>query len=197
MSISFVSFLLILFLAVPLWNFEIYRKAWLWEANQIAADNAAIRWGKSDRQVLRYLEASNRLIRALELVHHPLHLCARVPVTAAECAPEDEAAEFELRALHRAAGEAARALWTRGTLSGLAAIPRDRVAIRSYSRSEVPPIGEKRCRLCGGAYYWEVDSHHAGMESAVFLNTVPAVAARSRLVEDDGGWNYLLRDGHG
>jgi len=193
MSFSFLCGLLIFLLSVPLWNFEIYRKAWQWEARQIAADNAVIRWGKADRQMARYLESSNKMVRALELIHHPLHLCAKVPATMPECLPKDEGIELELKQMHEAAGRAARWLWRRGTAEGREAVLNEKIL--RLVRSDEPPIQEEACHVCGGHYFWRIDTSHPGMMSSLSLRTPQRLRAAVELVRDRGEWNYQVHAG--
>ena len=59
----------------PLWTHQLFQSAFEWEREQIAVDNAGIKLGQLDRDLFNWLVKANRMLRAMELVHHPLHPC--------------------------------------------------------------------------------------------------------------------------
>jgi len=195
MSIPYVFCLLGIFLLVPVWNYALFRKAYQLERAQIAADNVAIVWGKSDRATFKFIEASNRILSGMEMVHHVLHACALLPQTAEECIPKDLKMEDEMRVLHEQAGSAARMLWRKGTLQGLGAAAALRVAVGKAHRSEGPPLREKTCPLCWQKVYWEFDRSLPGWSSTVEIPSTQRIRAGTRIVETGTGWNYALHSG--
>src|SRR5688500_15327370 len=100
MQISLLILVSLPLLFSPLLTYRIYDKALSWERTQIAVDNAAIVIGKKDKELFNYLIASNRILHALEMAHHPLHFCARVPLTTAFCISEDLVLEAQITAMH-------------------------------------------------------------------------------------------------
>lgn len=195
MSIPYVFCLLGILLIVPTWNYALFDKAFRLERSQIAADNVAIRWGKSDRATFKFIESSNRLLSGMELVHHVWHACALIPQTAEECIPKDLKIEEEMQALHDQAGAAAKALWRKGTLEGLSAAATLRVPITRLDRSEGPPLRASTCPLCWKKFQWHFDRSLPGWTSSVEVSSDRRIRAGTRIVESGASWDYLLHAG--
>lgn len=181
----------------PVLNFEIYQQAWIWESRQISLDNAAILWGRADRDAMQFLKASNHAVRGMEAVHHLWHACARVPNSALECLPKDLAIEKQLAAIHESARATANLLWQKGSTEATRALVG--ISLGRLFRLSEPPIHEEICPLCGGAYLWEAD--HDLKESRVESASKPHLSAGSRLqgtsLLKGESWNYLLTKGNG
>ena len=130
----------------PVYTGRVFRQLYLQERALVALDNGAIRLGQADRRLFRDLEKALQALRALELVHHPLHACALVPVTALKCKPLDLAVEAQLRLAVKAIAVMAKRWGTHEALARSEAVP-FRETLKVTRRSRLP-LEFRRCPVC-------------------------------------------------
>lgn len=186
--------------AGPWWTYQIYVQAFESEKGQIAVDNALIALGEGQANALSAIETANQKMAALERLHHPAHLCARVPHSAVACAAPDRGYETALAFFHRAAWAQAQSLWTGARIR--AQKEAESLGVRSLelSTSERLPLRARRCAQCGLEFYWDV--LETGRSVARLLGYEnPAQAETSlRLLRRGGGanpsarWTYRLEE---
>ncbi len=186
MPVLLLTGFLSLLVAAPLLTHRVYRAAYARERAQIALDNAAIASGRSDRATLRALDSANRLLSRLDAIHHPLHACAMVPATAAECAPADRAIEARIRLLHAETERAAQASWRLGHAAAGAEAVRLGETLGDVERSRLVLVPSS-CGSCGLPSAWTVASLPL---RSVFTSGRARTAMR--LVSSREGWDYLL-----
>jgi hypothetical protein len=192
MPVLFLGALLGPLLLSPLWSQHVFHETYRLERAQIAVDNAGIVLGSADRQLFNRLVAANRMVRVLEAAHHPLHLCARVPQSAAACLDKDLALELELRSLQSSITEAARVAW-------VASLQRALSRIRLEGSRPLPPrrpsfpVREVLCPVCQMKAGWEVaqPAVHSTLGAHASLPTGVGVRLVGRSLAT-GNWNYRL-----
>ena len=180
-------------MASPFRTAWIFSQAWRSESAQIALDNEAIRLGQSDRALFNSIAAANRLVAEIEVIHDPVHLCARAPTPEVlECAAEDEALERTIQSIHRAAYAEAEALWAASTTRAWLVLARH---FPQVARPFKIPIEEERCSLCGMPTAWEVSQ--SPIESHLYGYRPMKLEAHERLVgqslRDGTRWDYEVR----
>ena len=183
--------LLLPLLGAPLLTARAYRAAEDWQRGQIALDNGAITVGRADRETLKAVEAANQLLRALELVHHGLHACARVPQTAAVCRPKDLAMEAKIVATHTLAGQAAQVSWSAALPRALAEMGRLKVMPKNIRRGARAPIESHRCPLCRLSNRWDVLDGDR-LVTAFALSKPRPLFSGVRAVREGKSWQYEL-----
>lgn len=191
MSVPFIMVILFLLLA-PLESLRLFRRTAEWQKAQVALDNAAIELGKRDRDLFRYVASANQVLAGLELLHHPLHLCARVPKTAPVCGPKDLALEAKIQTVRLETYRAASLSWTGNGVRALSQLGTYRV---SASRTGRVPLRSVVCALCRRAVLWEVERPAATL--SVFRARHPRVLESGvRLVGESlvkpSTWHFRL-----
>ena len=161
----------------------------------IALDNAAIVFGQAEREALNVLARAARRLRQLDLAHHPLHVCARVPATRLACEAPDRVQEALMQGVYTQARAHAVWVWQAATARVLAQIGKSGVRVR-WSRRALPGVRETRCGVCGRVNGWE------RMPGEITRVVSTANADRSLKVEVVGDWqraelNYEVREATG
>ena len=149
--------------------------------------------------MFNYLVAANAVVRAMEAIHHPIHVCARVPVTAAQCAPEDQALELEIQSFHVLTYETATMMWAKSFTSALAHLHAEGVVLRNWRRLSLNLKGS-RCPICGMEPFWEVDIPADGLAGSYLraMSSVPidvTIRLRGKTLLSSERWNYFLEPG--
>lgn len=196
MSISFLIILSVI-LAAPWESRRIFYEAFRAERRQIAVDNAAIVIGRRDRELFRFLSASNRLLRGMEVAHHALHACARTPQGAAVCMDKDVAIELQIELVLRTTYETASVWWKSAAIAAESSARRLDEEV-SLIRPASPPLRKYVCPICGRAVQWEVESGNRAIQTIVRDRFDGRFAARVRpygiSLRDGATWDYLLEE---
>lgn len=173
----------------PFLSREIYVEMYRLEKRTIAVDNAAILIGRTDRAMTAFLAKSNLAMRAADLFHDLLHVCAKNPKTAAICVDKDMAMERQLAFVHSRLYDVAKSMWVAG--SARARIEMARLGVVGHiDRARLPPIHSKHCPLCWLAITWEADGpmisrvSHGGVGAQVRLEGKP--------LKGGNRWNYRV-----
>lgn len=155
MYLSLLAILAVPLFWSPLATHRLFAEVLAWQRTQIAVDNAAIRLGRLDREWTEFMERGRRRLEHLEKLHHPLHLCARVPQTMAACRSQDEAIERLLTATARWWEAEAARRW--GVAPGRALEEGRRLGIplRLAGRPPLPPVRRTPCPLCRLKVRWK------------------------------------------
>jgi len=167
------------------------------ERKQIAVDNAAITLGRRDREIFRFLSASNRILRRIEVVHHALHFCARTPTGLAKCLAKDILVERQMEAFLQGIYGTASAMWLAARLDAIstAAELYETVVI---SRPITLPVKALRCPICQRPNRWEWrldDSITAEVRDVGGDVTPVRIRMSGASIASGDGWNYVLEEG--
>lgn len=139
MSISWIGPVL-LFVVISMGAVSIhFRDAILWRENQIHLDNNAIDMGQRDRAIFRKIHKVNERLKVLDLQHHVIHACARIPATASGCIAKDRVLEFQIRTLLLAAEKQAYIEWAL-----------NKPELKIIAKREPLNLRRKRCPICFG-----------------------------------------------
>lgn len=152
----FISPFLILMTALvewPLQTRQMFEALYQVHRTQIALDNGAIRLGRGERAYRKWVQRVNRKLEALELLHHGVHACARVPQTMAKCRPLDLALERKLKTLVLSGKAQLRSRWwgvagrVRGEVKRLGVVAQLRRPMRPPHRFGPCPTCHMKVRL--------------------------------------------------
>lgn len=166
---------------------SIFSAAYHWQEQQIRADNAAIRWGRSQREIFNSVARANHWIRGAELAHHPWHACARVPKTAAVCVPVDRAWEARIEAYVRATLHYAVTRWRLAVVQVRTELGGTWAAAGGDLRARWEVVS---CPLCGVSREVRWNGVAPATHVHVFGSTVDGVGIQ--LVPKRGDWSYRL-----
>lgn len=193
MYVSILAILIPLSLA-PAMTWKIFCDVARQERSQIAVDNAAIVLGRADRDLFMDLSASNRILKQLDRIHHPLHVCARAASPGAMCVGHDLAIEREIMLMHQTIGKTAEARWRSNLRVALMELEKLKIPLVSVSRKTFP-VHPKRCPVCGLNSAWEINVEQRPFVTH-FSAGSPACLAVVRLegicLTDNSRWNYRL-----
>jgi len=178
-------------LLMPMAMHHAYLLAHDWQLTQIRVDNAAILLAKNDRDLLNFISESNRVLRVLEAIHHPVHRCARIPnPLKGSCAAKDQILEARIRRYLEAVVSKVRVSWTANGLR----VQKGLMGIRGTKvhRSIPAPIQMKRCSVCGLENHVaiQVQNCHTGLR---VVDPRPLSLKTELIREGNADWNYRLR----
>jgi hypothetical protein len=174
----------------PVWTHEIFQAVFKWEHAQIAADNGAIALGRADRKLFNYLRATNRVMKAMEVIHHAAHLCG------APCLAKDRLLETEIRLFHHTVGKTAAALWRTNAALAAYEVSRRGEALTRFSRKPHPPWASQTCPFCGLSTYWEIEPHALPVSAVLRVRHPAGLYAGVRMtgetLRSGPEWDYEL-----
>lgn len=195
MSISILYPLITVMVLAPLWSHQIFRDSFERQKMKIAIDNAAISIGRGDRQIFNFVENSNKAIKALEAIHHPIHLAVRSGMASPQLASQDLALEISLKELHLTTRKLAETKWMSSTLLAGSEVGRLGVYLNGIQRSKTCPLNGTRCPICNLEVYWKIDV----LRTDSFLNVQigeQTSALWTKIIKKLSGrgteWNYYL-----
>lgn len=195
MSISILYPLITVMVLAPLWSHQIFRESFERQKMKIAIDNAAILIGRGDRQIFNFVENSNKAIKALEAIHHPIHLAVRSGMASPQLASQDLVLELSLKELHLTTRKLAETKWISSTMLVGSELGRLGGYLKGIQRSKTCPLNGRRCPICNLELYWKVDALRTNSflnvqmgEQTSFLWTKIIRKLSSRGAE----WNYYL-----
>ncbi len=172
------------------------------ETGVIALDNAAIRLGRNGRAVWKALHRANKELEVLENLHHPAHLCARLPIPNASCAALDQKLEMILRSKVEFIRAQSQVNWKAGSeQASLEASQLKRQV--GVHRALSLPIQRVRCGTCGLDHAWEFSPEFRAHLSEDVSASIVGDLWRARVVylgkslRRTKDWNYRIevRDG--
>jgi hypothetical protein len=196
MSLLYLN-LLVTLLAAPLLTQSQFRLVWNAERRQIAVDNAAMVLGRHDREDLHSLEQATRLLAFYETVHHPIHLCARVPGPQAPgCRGQDRLWEARLELAYHLAYQKARIHWQlAGGKAREEAMRLDADPLMLGRPSELP-VSERLCPLCHLRIGWTRRGPNLRYQLKVRTSELPGAEATIELGGDPSfqneRWDYSM-----
>jgi hypothetical protein len=145
------------FLGSTLWTQSLFRTAFQFEREQIGIDNAGIYLGRGDRTIFRRFQRESERLRLWEVMHHEIHLCARVPSPQAKvCLMKDQALERQLRMAREIFYEWAKWEWKASKQRAQGEARRLGSVSFGTSRPEDLPVRGVRCQVCNQEVGWEL-----------------------------------------
>ena len=137
-----------LFVGLAGWSEQIYSALYEKKKCQIAVDNVIIKLARSDRALFAALDRVQSRLRLLHHTHHPLHLCARNPLTALKCAAADRFWEMQIHTQHRMATVRAQSAWVLHPLTASAHWIQLEIPAGRFLRAPHLPASTRLCPVC-------------------------------------------------
>ncbi len=181
-------------LAAPLLTQRMGREAYLTESLQIGMDNSAIILGRADRRTLQFVQAQNKRIAVVELLHDTAHVCARATAVP-NCVIQDALLETSIRSLFSITESVTRDLWMGAQKQANQKLKGIDSGFR-ISRRDPFPFHQRRCPVCGlGIALDPIESHLGTSVNGGGKGVVPSqFRVRIEAKLSHGRWNYALRD---
>ncbi len=183
----------------PLMTHQVFQTLYDREAEQIAADNAAISVGRQTRTIFNLVSNFNRWLKSIEVAHHTAHVCARIPAPSAlQCQAADKTLEAMIRTALPQMDNVLRFLWMRISPT----LRLQSLKLGKYiCRLTVPvsaPFARMRCNICGLKTHWSMKPETALRFKIVMCSKFPQpsqseIELLGTRTLNKSDWNYELK----